>query len=415
MTPSVGFFFPPDPTTLERCAPVIAAVDHLAVSPEHLVAPVTTETLRTNGYARRLRALVDRHGCALVAHGLSLSPCTSSPLDDPRLDRWLRHAAALTREFRFTWYTDHFGWSAPAGLNATAPLPVPHTRSVRDATRRRLDRLADAVEVPVGLENSAWPVALAPIDDEARFLADATGPHHVLLDVHNLWTHEQNFGTDVDGWFEDAPCERVIEIHVSGGSWSPEGSPRRRMDSHDTAVPEPVWALLDRALAACPNVRGVTLERLDGTVQPADVDGLLAEIERVRAAVARRSSTPAPERAPQAADWPDDDPAEVVFADAWTSNDPLVVLRRLADDPSRSPTARAAAARAVADPGGVTLMHHMVAGQRYVRLVRGSPRANGWSAADPAGFARAFADYNAAVPPTAFLPGDEALLFDRDA
>ena len=52
------------------------------------------------------------------------------------------------------------------------------------------------------------------------------------------------------------------------------------------APAEAVWALLDAVLPRCPAVRGVTLERMEGTVTEADVPQVREELRRLRRAVA---------------------------------------------------------------------------------------------------------------------------------
>ena len=47
-------------------------------------------------------------------------------------------------------------------------------------------------------------------------------------------------------------------------------------------MPERVWALLQEVAPRCPNLRGITLERMEGTVGPGDVAGLGAELDRLR-------------------------------------------------------------------------------------------------------------------------------------
>ena len=59
--------------------------------------------------------------------------------------------------------------------------------------------------------------------------------------------------------------DRVIEIHLSGGAdsdpaWLSSGA-SLTLDSHDASVPEAVWALFERYVGRCTNLRGVTLER----------------------------------------------------------------------------------------------------------------------------------------------------------
>jgi uncharacterized protein (UPF0276 family) len=161
------------------------------------------------------------------------------------------------------------------------------------AARVRESLAAMRTVVPdVGFENSALPFVLGDPADEPRFFArvlEAPGSH-LLLDLHNLHVHAVNFGVDPEAWLAGLDLARVIEIHVSGGSWSrPEWLPsgrRLRLDSHDAAVPDEVWRLLGVVAPRCRNLRLVTLERMEGTVEEDDVAGLVRELERVKEALA---------------------------------------------------------------------------------------------------------------------------------
>jgi uncharacterized protein (UPF0276 family) len=104
----------------------------------------------------------------------------------------------------------------------------------------------------------------------------------------------QNFGFAAEAYVERLDLDRVIEIHLSGGAasdpgWLPSGRVLR-LDAHDSAVPEPVWQLFDRVAPRCPNLRGVTLERMEGTVTaPEHVAEVREEIRRARRVLRRLS------------------------------------------------------------------------------------------------------------------------------
>jgi uncharacterized protein (UPF0276 family) len=55
-----------------------------------------------------------------------------------------------------------------------------------------------------------------------------------------------------------------------------------RLDSHDTAVPEEVWKLAETWVPRCRNLRALTLERMEGTVEQDDVPLLREELARAR-------------------------------------------------------------------------------------------------------------------------------------
>ena len=102
---------------------------------------------------------------------------------------------------------------------------------------------------------------------------------------------------------------------------------------------------------------------------------------------------------------------EELLVRIMTSADPVATLRQAAGDDSLPP----ALARALlaADPDGVRLSALLCARLRFERLLRGFPVAERWFDEDPEDFTATFARYHSAVPPTAFFPAQEALLFQK--
>jgi uncharacterized protein (UPF0276 family) len=96
----------------------------------------------------------------------------------------------------------------------------------------------------------------------ARICAAADA--YLLLDLHNAYAFCRNLGVDFDAWLDRLPWERVLEIHLSGGSESDPGYlPSRRslrLDSHDAAVPDEVWRAFASALPRASGLRAVVLE-----------------------------------------------------------------------------------------------------------------------------------------------------------
>jgi uncharacterized protein (UPF0276 family) len=127
--------------------------------------------------------------------------------------------------------------------------------------------------------------------DEPGFIARCLAGRrtHLLLDLHNVHTMAVNLGFDAAAYLDRLPLDRVIELHLSGGAesnpgWLPSGR-TLHLDSHDGAVPEAVWSLLDRVVRRCPGLRAVVLERLERTAGAQDVPLLREELRRIRRAV----------------------------------------------------------------------------------------------------------------------------------
>jgi uncharacterized protein (UPF0276 family) len=295
----IGFTLQPEEEYLELLDELIRTeVDYYEVAPETLwrprVEPSTTGArdpeqdweLVPNGFHARFVALRGETRKSFVAHGVGFSVGSARP-DPERRARWLARMRADQALFDFEWYTDHLGASEIAGRELVLPLPLPMTEAAADAVRASLRAMQSAVP-DVGVENSVFYYHLGRPLDEPRFLASILrAPRtHLLLDLHNVFTTAMNAGFEPWNYVERLPLERVIEIHLSGGSeseaaWLPS---RRtlRLDSHDAAVPEEVWALLERVLPLVPNLRGLTLERMEGTVGESDVPLLHEELRRAR-------------------------------------------------------------------------------------------------------------------------------------
>lgn len=301
---ATGLHLAPDAAWLALCSPLFDLVDVFSVTPE------TTwrgSDLHPNDFAAAFAAIVrgrehaadggshpgapQASAAGVIGHGVGFSLASEDA--EFRQSRWLPLLARDQGTFGFRWYTEHLGLTVAAGDDLQIPLPVPLTSVTAARVRRSLDRLA-GVFGTVGAENSAWVVHPGAPLDEPAWLSDALGDHHLLLDLHNLYASSVNLGFDPESWLARAPLDRVIEIHLAGGDdaparWFPRAqAPRRRirLDSHDHDVPREVWALFDAVWRACPNLRCVTLERQEGTVQPGDVPLLAETLVRVRETVA---------------------------------------------------------------------------------------------------------------------------------
>lgn len=291
----VGFTLQPDAETLALTEGLaVEEADYLEVMPETLWREGEAGRPVPNGYHAAFAALGRRFGKPFVGHGVAYSLASTGPVEAARHRRWHGRLRADHATFGFAWYTEHLGLTRPLGENLTLPFMAPMTPYAAALVRRRLRRLQHIVP-DVGVENSVVPFLTGPALDEPAFIARClSAPRlHLLLDLHNVYTMGLNFGFDPLDWIAGIDLSRVIEIHVSGGAeapsrWLPPGPPLR-LDSHDDAVPEPVWSLLDHVLPRCPNLRGVTLERMEGTVTPAVVPLLAEELRRIRRALEGRS------------------------------------------------------------------------------------------------------------------------------
>jgi hypothetical protein len=133
-------------------------------------------------------------------------------------------------------------------------------------------------------------------------------------------------------------------------------------------------------------------------VTDADVAPIAAELMRLRERVEARRLAPTRPAIPTRA-FPPGDPAafQSALEAALRSSDPAAF-------------ATAAHPHLRSDDLRLTALH--VARLRSERLLQGSPAAASWFDLAPADFAAAFRRYHREVPPTGFLPSEEARSFD---
>lgn len=287
----VGFTLQPEDEFLARTARIALAADYVEIAPETTWFEAPDGTLHANGFHARFAEFVRETGKRCVAHGVALSLYGG---DAKRRARWLARLRKDQTVFHYAWYTDHLGATRLGGENVALPVGVLPSAAVGRSVRRTLAAMATVVP-DVGVENSALYFALGdPVRDDTRFLAQVLRDEHshLLLDLHNLYTNALNLGFEPRDWLARVDLSRVIELHLSGGvdanpAWLPPGK-TLRLDSHDSAVPEAVWALYEEVAPRCTRLRGVTLERMEGTVlSDGDATEVADELERARDLAAR--------------------------------------------------------------------------------------------------------------------------------
>jgi uncharacterized protein (UPF0276 family) len=180
----------------------------------------------------------------------------------------------MCRDFHFDHITEHFGFMTGKDFHHGAPLGIPYTSTTLNIGRDRLKRIYDACRCPVGLENLAFSTSVDEVKRHGVFLEQLLDPVNgfIILDLHNLYCQLHNFAIPFEELMDLYPLHRVREIHISGGSWDDSSAdPGRtvRRDTHDNAVPQEVFRLLENAIGRCPHLKYVVLEQLGVGLQTA--------------------------------------------------------------------------------------------------------------------------------------------------
>jgi uncharacterized protein (UPF0276 family) len=254
-------------------------LDFVEIIPENFVG--------RGGAARRvLDAAASRW--PILAHGVTASVGGPVPLDPVALQA----LKALLDHYEVPIYTDHLCYTAIDGLQTHDLLPLPFTDEAVRHAAARIRELSERLERPVAVENVSFycvmPGSRMPEPDFVRAVVHEAGCG-LLLDVNNVWVNAANHGTDAASDLRRLPLDRVWQIHVAGH----ERQGRRLIDHHGAPASEPVWNLLDAALAAVGDVP--VLFEWDTKLPTVDV--VLDEADRARAHLARRPEAPRRARA----------------------------------------------------------------------------------------------------------------------
>ncbi|MFF4323456.1 DUF692 family multinuclear iron-containing protein [Streptomyces sp. NPDC001568] len=243
------------------------AADWLEIITEHYLdaPPDARESLR------QLR----RHH-RLVPHGLELS--LGAP-EEPATG-YVDALAALVAEIDAPWFSDHLCFTRAGGISLGTLVPLPRLRGIAADVGRRAQRVQDAVGVPLLLENITYYLDLPSPLTEAQFITEVM--EHcdcgLLLDLTNLDINSRNHGYDAEQFLGTIPLERVVQVHLAGGTEGDED--HMATDTHSAPVPEAVWHLLGRLVNRTPSVRATLVERDQDF--PDDFGELSAELSRAR-------------------------------------------------------------------------------------------------------------------------------------
>lgn len=243
--------------------------------------------------ARLDRARRTCDGLPIVVHGVELSIGSAHGMNHS----YLEMLDEFEHAWPFRWHSEHLSFQTVRDDDGNdrdvgIPLPLPATEEAIALVGGRARGIAARYAVPFLLENPAHYLAELPtdpgVDDEFGLMnrvLDVAGCGQ-LLDLHNLYCNAVNFGFDPLDALGRLGLERVVEIHLAGGSWR-DGF---LTDGHDGRVPEPVWDMLDQVLARPSAIAGVVFELLDDHVGAFGATMIEGEIDRARTAWSRRAN-----------------------------------------------------------------------------------------------------------------------------
>jgi len=209
---------------------------------------------------------LDRHAEAWVARGL---PTTyhylDVNLDEPEDfdDAWLADVCAVAARMRPAWLCGDAGmWHLGRRERGhMLLLPPILTRDAADAMADGIVRLREATGLEVLPENPPGQVYLGDLhllDFFARVVERAdTG---MLLDCAHLAIYQRLRGHDPLTGLDGFPRERIVELHVAGGSERRHDGFAWVDDDHSPAVLADTWGIVEAVVPTARELRAVVFE-----------------------------------------------------------------------------------------------------------------------------------------------------------
>ena len=213
----------------------------------------------------------------IVMHGVSMSIASTAPLDF----EYLRALKSLASRFQPEWISDHLCWTGVHGVNLHDLLPIPYSQEALDHVVDRIMRVQDFLGRRIAIENVSTYVTFTESEmDEWTFVREMAerADCWLLLDINNVFVSSFNHGFDRQRYIDTLPADRVVQFHLAGHS----EAGTYKIDTHDQAVCEEVWALYYDACRRFGSVS--TMIERDANFPPFDV--LMAELDRARAIAA---------------------------------------------------------------------------------------------------------------------------------
>lgn len=176
-----------------------------------------------------------------ICHGLSLSIGSPEPLDVV----FVRQVKQFLRQHNISLYSEHLSYCSGAG-HLYDLMPIPFTEEAVHYVASRVRQVQDILEQPLVLENVSYYAAPGQQMSEQDFTLAVLqeADCQLLLDVNNIYVNSVNHRYDALQFLRAMPSERIAYYHIAGHFNEADDL---LVDTHGTAVIDPVWQLLAQA------------------------------------------------------------------------------------------------------------------------------------------------------------------------
>ena len=209
-----------------------AVIDFFEVAPENWIP-------FGGSLQRKFSQLTEQH--RFICHGLSLSIGSPDPLDVI----FIRQVKQFLKQHNISLYSEHLSYCSGNG-HLYDLMPIPFTQEAVHYVAKRIRQVQDILERPLILENVSYYAAPGQQMSEQEFTLAVLqeADCQLLLDVNNIYVNSVNHGYSAEQFLQAMPSSRIAYYHVAGHFKEAEDL---LIDTHGTAVADPVWQLLQMA------------------------------------------------------------------------------------------------------------------------------------------------------------------------
>ncbi len=210
----------------------------------------------------------------IIAHGLSLSIGSPAPLN------WdlIAKLSEFFHQYNIACYSEHLSFCSDDKGYLHDLLPIPFTVEAANYVGDRIKKVQAKLSMLIAFENASYYYPPGQSISELEFIRQILEASDclMLLDVNNVYVNSVNHGYCPYKFIEGIPSEKIAYLHIAG-HW--KESETLLIDTHGTAVIDPVWKLLLFTYQTH-GLKPTVLER-DSDIPP--LETLMQEIKQIRA------------------------------------------------------------------------------------------------------------------------------------
>jgi len=182
--------------------------------------------------------------------------------------------------FKPPYISEHLSFNKVHGFQTGFFLPPRQTPAGVQKAVEGIKKLQDALQLPLAVETGVNYLRLRGDEmEDGEFVAAVAEQADcgILLDLHNLFTNQQNGRQPIDHFLSQIPTDRVLEVHLAGG-FEMDGY---YLDSHSGPVPELLLEISERVIRQLTNLKAIIFEIFPAYLALTGLDLVKEEVAKI--------------------------------------------------------------------------------------------------------------------------------------